>query len=196
MWIHEGDRYWLVSLPRDWKNALWLDGWMSEKELKYLYGNALEMDTIVEVGSWKGKSTYALACGCKGMVYAVDHFLGSAEHKKSIEEGNHICKDYPFEMFVENLSEFDNVSVLRLPSKEASRTNLIPDKVDMVFIDGDHTFDGVMTDLKCWEPRARRLVCGHDFSDAELVRAIGEYFKGSGREIGLCPDTTIWEVWK
>jgi hypothetical protein len=196
MWVHEGDRYWLVQPPRHWKNAMHLDGWMSEKELKYLYGNACEMETIVEIGSWKGKSTYALACGCRGMVYAVDHFLGSKEHQKDIESGSHVCTDYPFEMFEENLSEFDNVSVFRGASDVAAASGCIPPVVDMVFIDGDHTYEGVMTDLKCWEPRARRLVCGHDFVDTEIVRAIGDYFKGSGREIGLCPDTTIWEIWK
>ena len=56
-----------------------IDGWMDEKELNWLYTTALEMASVVEVGSWRGRSTSALLSGCKGPVFAVDTWKGSPD---------------------------------------------------------------------------------------------------------------------
>ena len=190
MWIREGDRDVRVDLERRWENSFQISGWMGDGELEGLYNLARDMDSIVEIGCWKGKSTYALACGCKGRVYAVDHFMGSKEHQKEIEESGK--SGYPYDMFMENMRGFDNLVVLRMSSEQAAFSDLIPAEVDMVFLDGDHSFDGVMKDLRYWDPMAGKIICGHDFSDPEVVLAIGAYFKGSGREIMLKPNTNIW----
>ena len=54
-----------------------ITGFMSEPELTQLYKWACECESIVEIGSWRGRSTHALLSGCKGKVYAVDHFGGN-----------------------------------------------------------------------------------------------------------------------
>src|SRR3972149_7795633 len=58
-----------------------LDGWLSAKEAAFLYTAAKKTSgNIVEIGSWKGKSTVCLALGLKGKkkckVYAIDHHQG------------------------------------------------------------------------------------------------------------------------
>jgi predicted O-methyltransferase YrrM len=60
-----------------------IQGWMSETELLWLFNTAKEMNSVVEIGSWKGRSTHALLSGCKGTVYAVDHFLGSVDERET-----------------------------------------------------------------------------------------------------------------
>ncbi|MBU4356393.1 MAG: class I SAM-dependent methyltransferase, partial [Proteobacteria bacterium] len=54
-----------------------IKGWMSQKELQWLYEQARNMDSIVEIGCWHGRSTHAFLSGCRGTVYAVDHWQGS-----------------------------------------------------------------------------------------------------------------------
>ncbi len=53
---------------------LGIQGWMSLKELNWLYQQAKKCDSILEIGSWKGRSTHALLSGCKGIVTCVDTF--------------------------------------------------------------------------------------------------------------------------
>src|SRR5262245_48308471 len=55
--------------------ALAIPGWMFEAELAWLEEQALERTIIVEIGSWQGRSTKALAA-TPGTVYAVDDWRG------------------------------------------------------------------------------------------------------------------------
>jgi len=49
---------------------------------------------------------------------------------------------------------------------------------DVVFIDADHTYEGCMADIKRWTPYARKMVCGHDYSDTfeGVKRAVDDMF--------------------
>lgn len=58
-----------------------INGWLSPNEAAGLYkiaGRLPENATVVEIGSWQGKSTYCILSGLKsGKVYAVDPFNAS-----------------------------------------------------------------------------------------------------------------------
>jgi len=56
--------FWEVS---DYK-ATQIEGWMSYAELIWLNLTAKKMNSIVEIGSWKGRSAHALASACPGKV--------------------------------------------------------------------------------------------------------------------------------
>ena len=146
-----------------------IDGFMSSQELWWLYRTAAKMSSIIEIGSWQGRSTYALCKGCPGTVYAVDHFRGSKEHQDYIKAGLR-----PFEAFQKNMKEFTNLVVVPKSSAEAWNDPLIPQQVDMVFIDGSHTYIDFMDDLLLWGPRATKLLCGHDRSYSEIIQALAE----------------------
>ena len=164
-----------------------IEGWMRFPELQFLYNTAKTMDTILEVGSWKGKSTHALCSGCKnGQVTAVDHFLGSNEpaHKDAAKD------DAIYKAFQQNMSSFSNITVNRKSSEEASKD--YEDKsFDMIFLDGGHTYEDVKADIKFWKNKARILLCGHDFSSVwpGVMQAVIE-------EVGaveVCD--SIWYKW-
>jgi hypothetical protein len=57
-----------------------LDGWLTDAEAFSLYhmASVLKRDaTVVEIGSWQGKSSYCIASGLKsGILYAIDPFNG------------------------------------------------------------------------------------------------------------------------
>src|SRR5262249_7026223 len=110
--------------------------------------------------------TSVLLTGCPGTVYAVDTFEGSPEELETthaeVKEG-HLFND-----FLANVGGFQNLQVMKMDSVEASQK--FPDKyLDMVFIDGDHTYEGVYKDIASWLPKCRGLLCGHD-SNLEPVK--------------------------
>ncbi len=127
--------------------ALKIEGWMSEAELEWLANAASPMKSVVEIGSYKGRSSVAFMVACAGHVYCVDKWkFGSRD------------------AFFQNTEPYrsERVSVIEKESKDAIED--VP-SVDMVFIDGEHTFDEVTHDVKAWLPKARRLICGHDYGD-------------------------------
>ena len=151
-----------------------IDGWMEECQMNWLYGTAQTMTSIVEIGSWKGRSTHALLSGCPGPVFAVDHFRGNPDE---IGEGSaHFeatCTDI-FPQFWANVGHFKNLVAMRMPSVVAAQY-FAPASVDMVFIDGDHsTKEAIVSDLAVWRPKCRRLLCGHDASYITVQDALKE----------------------
>ena len=70
---------------------------------------------------------------------------------------------------------------------------LVPGPVDMVFIDGDHSYEAVRADIAAWRPLARRMLCGHDLhaSGAKpgVRQAVEEAFGDGARVV---PGTSIW----
>lgn len=138
-----------------------VEGWTSQKELSFLHNTAKDMETIVEIGSWKGRSTKAILSGTKGTVYAVDHFLGSKGEEEQHKEAK---EDVVYNQFLENTKGYDNLKVLRMSSEEAVKQ--FEDKsIDMLFIDAEHTYEGVKEDIKLWLPKVKKIVCGHDYCD-------------------------------
>jgi predicted O-methyltransferase YrrM len=158
-----------------------IEGWMTDNELNVLKYLASKCDSIVEIGSWKGRSTKELLESCRGTVYAVDHWLGSAGDLTEIATFN---KDI-YSEFINNVGHYPNLEVLRGNSVEiASQFN---DKTDMVFIDAGHTYEECKTDIEAWLPKCDKIICGHDYSFPGVIQAVNEKF---GK-----PDHVIDSIW-
>jgi hypothetical protein len=154
-----------------YKPDLSIHGWMQPAELMWLFEQAGEMKSIVEVGSWMGRSTHALCSGCAGTVYAVDHFLGSENERETTQA---LVQELDiFERFVAHVGRFENLCIMKGESHKIGAT-FAPKSVDMVFIDGDHTLEGVRTDSRIWGPVAKKLLCGHDWNEASVRQAVEE----------------------
>lgn len=143
-----------------------IQGWMTLSELNWLYRTAKNQNSIAEIGSWKGRSTHALLSGTNGIVYAIDHFSGSNNEKEQHKEAKE--KDI-FQEFLNNVGKFKNLTPLKMSSNDAS---LLIDKVDMVFIDGGHTYEEVCNDIKLWLPKTNKIICGHDYNWDSVNRAV------------------------
>jgi len=137
--------------------ALPIDGWMDEIELVWLAEHAARHNCILEFGSYKGRSTKALALATPGRVYAVDRWAGDMERDV-------------LPQFVNNLSpeiETGKVFIRRMETGRAFHAfkaeGVAP---DMVFIDADHEYQAVKEDIATALRllNGRGLICGHDFS--------------------------------
>jgi predicted O-methyltransferase YrrM len=127
---------------------------------------------IVEVGSFKGKSTSFLAAGCRfagrGHVYAVDHFLGSPEHQKGAhEETPEIVEaGTTLPVFRANLARFGlDAHVTEMIGSSAEIAQNWNQPIRLLFIDGDHSYASTKADFDAWYPFVEHggIVCMHDY---------------------------------
>jgi hypothetical protein len=44
----------------------------------------------------------------------------------------------------------------------------------LVFIDGSHVYEDVVKDIKTWLPRTNKILCGHDYGQWDIARAVKE----------------------
>jgi len=126
---------------------------------------------IVEIGSFKGKSTGWLAKGTKKAsrekVFAIDAFTGSPEHQPGMG-----CEDHDIarigttlEAFKRNIAAVgvdDYVETIVAKSEIAAATWQGP--IRLLFIDADHSYEASKLDFDLWSPHVVRggLVCLHD----------------------------------
>lgn len=154
---------------------------MSTRELAWLKKTATSMKSVIEIGSWKGRSTFALCSSGCPLVIAVDHFKGSTEHQFDQMPGIDLRAE-----FDKNVGHFPNLRVLAMSSEDASGSVGL---VDMVFIDASHEYESVNQDITLWAPKARVIVAGHDYTIyGSVKRAVDEYF-------GRPPDEQVESIW-
>jgi predicted O-methyltransferase YrrM len=134
-----------------------IPGWMTIDELTWLAEQAASRMTIVEVGSYQGRSTKALAMMTDGVVYSVDSLVGEYD---LAETGGAL--DALFREHLVDEIDAGKVRVWRMPSHEAAAG--FREHADMVFIDGDHRAGPVLEDIAAWRPKLAPggLLCGHD----------------------------------
>ena len=146
-----------------------IDGWMYPEDLKFLYDIALNAESIVEVGVAYGRTTWTLCTACKGTVYAVDHFLGTKDDetmKTFISERSPM-----YDKFIENCGHFKNLKIIKDSSENAVK-QFYDRSVDVVFIDADHSYEEVMRDIFLWKRVCKKILCGHDAYDPDVISAV------------------------
>ena len=142
---------------------------------------------IVEIGSWLGKSTIFLAKGCSisgnGIVYAVDHFKGNMG-KESFYFGDKTSEDTIIDDFKQNLKVcgvLDFVKPMVMSSEDAAK--IINEELRAVFIDGNHTYEGVSRDIDLWHNKVKSggYLIFHDYSHhfEGSMQAIDEFLKNA-----------------
>jgi predicted O-methyltransferase YrrM len=119
-------------------------GWLTDEEGKALYELArgcTGAGVIVEIGSWKGKSTICLGLGSRAgsavPVFAVDPHA-----------------DYRFGDFKDNVTR---AGILDLVHPVAALSQAAADDFDtpieLLFVDGSHEYDLVLEDFEKWVPK-------------------------------------------
>lgn len=130
-----------------------------------------------EIGVAEGHYSLALCESIPGLeLYCVDlwdtYYRGTAKLKDKA------AQDEALELAHDKLDPY-NVEFIRKPSMDAVR-EFADGVLDFVYIDGDHSFDYVMSDLIFWSRivRSGGIVAGHDayrFRGAGVVDAVSAY---------------------
>ena len=147
-------------------------GFLSGTEWALLYSLAKECNgcgVIVEIGSWKGRSTILLAKGSKAgqrvRIYAIDPHEGSAEDERlnTFDE---------FKKNIANAQVEDIVVPIVKTSEEAANDFLEP--CALIFVDGSHKLSSVKQDFVLWYPKLIEggVIAFHDTLDMAGPRTV------------------------
>ena len=143
-----------------------IEGFLNNKEGSLLYDLAKDVKgkgVILEIGSFKGKSTIWLSKGSEQgnriAVYAVDHHTGSPEHRKGKDEL------WTFDEFKRNIGDAgvsDLVTPIVRTSVEAASS--FEEPIELLFIDGGHDYDSVKSDYHAWSSKVVEggIIAFHD----------------------------------
>ena len=160
---------------------------------------------IVEIGSNRGYSTLIMSKGLetfgkKGIIYCIDPWGGTqtaGEGHIWITEGA-LSGDGVYDIFEENMKEynvFDKIKPMKMLSEEA--VSHFEDKsLDMVFIDGDHSYQSTYNDISIWYPKVKDggIMCGHDSTDQNVAVAASTWANENNTIILGEPGTSLWKV--
>jgi hypothetical protein len=135
---------------------------------------------IVEVGCYLGGFTWygsQIARDNYSEWRCVDHWAGSSD--LSASDWHDIYTGFLQNMRDARLDDF--LQVERSTSIEAAAGT--PDaSVDLVFIDGDHSYDQCRADIEAWRPKVKRggAILGHDYGPdyPGVIRAVADVLGG------------------
>lgn len=144
-------KYELLQLPNEFT-----------KFCEFYYG--LKCRNILEIGSYFGGTFYTL---CKlshpdGLKISIDYPFNEDQAKKLIEKDTH----NKMKTFAENVHIISADSHLE-ETKNNLSTILNGEKLDFLFIDGDHSYNGVKQDFAMYSPFVKKggYIGFHDIND-------------------------------
>jgi len=147
-------------------------GFCKRDELRLLYrsvSSAPAPGDIAEIGSWKGRSTIALARALKDRgvtscrIFAIDHHLGSEEHREEIGRCGSTLTIFRRNLRAAGVTGFIEPLVMEAPKA----AEILQDRgiqLRMLFIDGSHDEDSVRSDIRTFLPLVRPggIIALHD----------------------------------
>jgi hypothetical protein len=175
-----------------------VEGWMSDGQARRLWDRASAVPAggrIVEIGSFRGRSTVVLALAARGAeVVAIDPHAGNDRGPQEIEGFENEAED-DNRAFRENLRRAgvtERVRHVRLPSQEALGS--VSGEVDLLYVDGAHRYGPASDDIARWGARVRpggTMLVHDSFSSVGVTLALmrlvflGGSFVYVGRERSL-----------
>lgn len=166
--------------------AVNIEGWVTPSELAFLQAIMFVLPPgarVVEVGSWKGRSTVAICEALKqidGRLTAVDTFRGDTD------TGDATGVEQEFRA---NTAPFSGLLDVVVADSRAAAEDVDDESLDCVFIDAYHAYEAVSADIRAWAPKVKPggILCGHDWGWPSVKVAVREAF---GRSVSAWE--TIW----
>jgi methyltransferase family protein len=133
-----------------------INPWASPGETECLVEYARNKRRLAEIGVWEGGTTKMLrqVMASDGVLFAIDPFPGGRlglSYQRPIAHGE-----------VRRIANGTVVWIRATGSQAASDPRAAVAPFDFIFIDGDHTFDGLQADWEAWAPRASDIIALHD----------------------------------
>jgi len=143
--------------------------------------NRFNNSIFVEIGTWKGRSAIYMAEKIKESkknikFYTIDIFEYKGEYESFKGESDSFYDEVL--QNVEPVKEF--ITVLKGFSVDICN-QFEDESIDFLFLDGDHSYEGVKNELELWFPKVKLggIISGHDYTQpCGVKRAVDETIKG------------------
>lgn len=166
-----------------------IEGWVSQYEQIALLHLPSMVDhlpgNIVEIGSYKGRSTIALALGSsllsksKHRIYAIDPFIDPPFHDFEANIMNHGLDKWIIPIKKHSFDAYEDC----------------PKAISAIFIDGDHEYASIKHDVVNYVPRVLKggLIAFHDYSGEwpGVFRTANELCEKDGFEAVMTYDNLL-----
>ena len=133
-----------------------IGGWMSEEDCRVLFDEASRVrGMIVEIGSYKGKSTKTLALASpESWIIAIDPYPKNYYEETDMEK---VKKEF--------LSNTKGLNITLIQKFSATVGKAWEDKIDLLHIDGNHSYRSVKGDIELFVPHVKKggVVLFHDY---------------------------------
>jgi len=171
----------------DYSNKAWCDTQSLVSIVETLKG---DLDGI-EIGVLRGGSSIDLLTNIPRIrkLVCIDPFLPyigiSFEKYQSAEFWEDMYKSV-----LDEFDKFDGRAELIRDKSENVASKLEDGKYDFIFIDGDHSYEGVKKDITLYEPKLKKggLLIGHDYNKSHkdrVMKAVDEYVEKENRDLHL-----------
>jgi predicted O-methyltransferase YrrM len=166
-----------------------VEGWLTDDQARALFEAASDVrpnGRIVEIGSFRGRSTIVLATGAGADVeiVAIDPHAGNDRGPQEIS-GYEVEAEGDHQAFTRNLAAAgvaDRVRHVRAFSNEAHAE--VDGAVDLLWVDGAHRYGPALEDLRHWGDRVvpgGRMLIHDSFSSVGVTLAILRHLAFSRR---------------
>lgn len=164
-----------LTMEHYWRQV---KGWATFRELyAEAVANVGEPAHFVEIGSWFGKSAVFCAVeiinsGKEIKLDCVDPWTDGGPDLKHKTEGWE--PDALYNAFLKNIEPVKHiVTPVRMPSVEAA-ARYEDNSLDLVMIDGDHSYEAVCADIDAWKPKVKHggILAGDDHTWSGVKRAV------------------------
>lgn len=180
-----------------WAAASRVEGWLTEEQARVLWDSARQAGTVVEIGSFRARSTIVLAAAAERVI-AIDPHAGGDRGPQEIAADS-ARGDCDHEAFLANLERAgvrDRVRHVRRPSQEA--IGEVDGPVHLLWIDGAHRFGPARADIVGWGarvPAGGRMLVHDAWSSIGVTLALlsSVVFRGGWRYIGRAGSLAVYE---
>lgn len=150
-----------------------------------------------ELGVWKGQTLFHLLDTCPSLsMIGVDYWPTSEPHEKDMDQGRSTW--YPPEVIqghrakvLERAKGYEGRLVIYEMDTVAAADKVEDASLDFIFVDADHSTEGVLRDVGAWRQKVRTggAILGHDEQWGSVQRALKQLFPSWSRH-----GDNVWSV--
>lgn len=123
----------------------------------------------VELGTWQGASAIPVARAIRrwgGTLACVDNWNGNVNNETLLSAIANVTMPWMLANCARNLIQAGVTANIRLiPADTVDAAQCWRGPIDYLYVDADHSYDGVMADLRAWVPHVKPggLIIGDDY---------------------------------